>query len=210
MRLRNFEFDFPPPPNLELLLDARLRGARAEYVKILPPPGRDEDLADIFVDLAESDSAWRAALHDASTQLLSRWVPEFQPADANRVQALGELCYLAARIGNTSALPYLRTLVERKDATGLLHPGEDLRLRALRALVGLLGAGGYLNPFDYRPVLTETLAEPRLTLTALVGLIGLWPAETNTFLQSLPRNFDYGELLEIGIDLAFPSKSPLR
>jgi hypothetical protein len=209
MRLRNFEFGFPLP-NLELLIDARLRGARAEFVQMLPPPGRDEDPADIFVDLAESDTAWREGLRAASTQLLLRWVGEFQPADANRVQALGELCYLAARIGNTAALPHLRTLVGRKDATGLLHPGEDLRLRALRALVGLLGAAENVQVIDYRPVLTEALAEPRLALTALVGLIGLWPAETETFLQSLPTNYEHGELLEIGLDLVFPSKNPLR
>lgn len=207
MRLRNIEFDFPPP-DLESLIDARLSGARAGYKWTLPPPGRDEDPADIFVDLAESDTLWRDALLGASTQLLLRWVEEFQSADANRVQALGELCYLAARIGNTAALPHLLKLVGRKDATRLLHPGEDLRLRALRALVGLLGAGGNVQINEYKPVLTEALSEPPLTVTALVGLIGLWPAETETFLQRLPPNFDHGELLEIGVELVFPSKNP--
>ena len=88
----------------------------------------------------------------------------------------------------------------------MLHPGEDLRLRALRALVGLLGADSNIQVIEYRPVLTEALSEPRLALTALVGLIGLWPEDTETFLQNLPTNMDQGELLEIGLDLVFPAR----
>jgi hypothetical protein len=208
MKRRNFEFDFPPA-NLEILIDARLRDARGEYASQLPPPAHDEDPADIFVDLAESDMAWRESLRTASTQLLSRWVGEFQQPDPVRVRALGELCYLVARIGNTAAMPQLEMLVSRKESTALLHPGEDLRLRALRALVGLMGSNAALA-FQYRPVLTQSLADPKLALTALVGLIGVWPDETDTFLQQLPRNFDHGELLEVGIDLVFPAKNPLR
>jgi hypothetical protein len=80
----------------------------------------------------------------------------------------------------------------------------------LRALVGLLGTAGDVQVTEYRDVLTEALAEPRLTLTALVGLIGIWPAETETFLQSLPPNFDHGELLDIGLELVFPRTNPLH
>jgi len=208
MRVRNFEFEFPPP-NLEALIEARLSGARGPYVSPLPLPAHDEDPADIFVDLAESDSAWREGLRAASTQLLSRWVAEFQRPDPDRVRALGELCYLVARIGNTNAMPQLEMLVTRKESTALLHPGEDLRLRALRALVGLMGSGHGQFP-QYRPVLTQSLADPKLALTALVGLIGVWPDEIDTFLQQLPGNFDHGELLQVGLDLVFPAKNPLR
>jgi hypothetical protein len=208
MRVRNFEFEFPPP-NLEALIDARLNGFRVPNGNQLPPPAQDEDPADIFVDLAESDTAWREAGRTASTQLLSRWVAEFERPDPDRVEALGELCYLVARIGNTGAMPQLEMLVTRKESTALLHPGEDLRLRALRALVGLMGSGQ--GPFpQYRPVLTQSLADPKLALTALVGLIGVWPDEIDTFLRQLPGNFDHGELLQVGLDLVFPARNPLR
>jgi hypothetical protein len=208
MKIRNFEFEFLPA-NLALLIDARLRNARSEYAGQLPPLSPDEDPADIFIDLAESDTGWREGLRAASTQLLSRWVAEFEQPDPDHVRALGELCYLVARIGSTDAMPHLQALVTRKESTALLHPGEDLRLRALRALVGLMGTDG-ARIFEYRPLLMQSLADPRLALTALVGLIGIWPAETDMFLQQLPGNFDHGELLEAGIDLVFPARNPLR
>jgi hypothetical protein len=202
MRIRNQEFDelWPNPVGP---IAARLTGAPAG----LPPLSRDEDPADILVDLAEGDSRWRDSLRAAAAQLLSLWANDFDPGDSNRVAALGELCYLAARIGSTEALEPLRILASRTDATGLVAPGEHLRLRALRALVGLLGFAENVRANDYRETLLEALGEPPLALTALTGLVGLWPSEREDFLRRLPPNFEQGELIQIGLDLAFRGRS---
>src|SRR5687768_8660064 len=131
MELRGQQFPFEAPPaNLGDLIARRLTGAST----ILPAPIRDEDPGDIFVDLAEGSEVWRRELGAAGAKLLASWVDEFRPSDAERLVAVGELCYVMARIGSTAALDPLRRLVSDRRATGLVAPGEDLRLRALRAL----------------------------------------------------------------------------
>ncbi len=61
-----------------------------------------------------------------------------------------------------------------------------------------------IRAFEYRGLLEGALEEPRLALTALIGLIGLWPDEAVTFLRRLPPNAESGDLLQIGLELAFP------
>jgi hypothetical protein len=100
-------------------------------------PTNDEDPADVFVDLAAQSDVWRTALA-AAARLLEQWVSDFNPGDAERSAALGELCYLAARIGSIASMDPLAQLVSNRNAMDLIAPGEDLRLRALRAFVGLL------------------------------------------------------------------------
>ena len=126
--------------------------------------------------------------------------------DAARLRALGELCYLAARIESVDAIDPLRILVEDESATGLVAPGEDLRLRALRALVGLLGAAPDSTAYRCRHALIAALTAPRLAVSALIGLVGLWPGEADDFLRRLPPTAAGQDLLNIGIDMAFPKK----
>ena len=200
MDLRGQEFPFEAPPaNLGDLIAGRLRGTRT----ILPAPTRDEDPGDIFVDLAERSEVWRRELGTAGAGLLARWVDDLSPSDAGQVAAVGELCYVMARIGSRAALDPLRRLVSDKRATGLVAPGEDLRLRALRALVGLLAAEHPGDQRAYRDVLIDALGEPRLALTSATGLIGLWPEDRDTFLKMLPYNVEHSELLNVAIEIAF-------
>ena len=186
--------------NLESLIEQRLTGART----ILPGPVRDEDLADVFVDLAAESEQWRAALATPAATLLTRWAANFRTSSGPSVAAVGELCYLVARIGSTGSLDPLRKLAGDPRATGMVAPGEDLQLRALRALVGLLGATPRLRATGDRDLLMAALAEPRLAVTAAAGLIGLWPEEREVFLRTLPDVLEWGELLDVAIRTAFP------
>lgn len=192
--------------SLEQEIQSRLKGERTK----LPAASPEEDPADIFVDLAETDKYWRDQLRAAVAKLLSSQVKEFSPDQWFKVGFLGELCYLAARIGSTEALEPLRTLAANSKARGLVSAGEDLRLRALRAYVGLLGATANPQVVANREVLTSALSEPRLATVALAGLIGVWPDETQNFLRQFPANAQHGELLELSLNLAFPSRNPLR
>ena len=204
MVLRNFEIT-DRPREIDALVEARLRGDIGGYAGQLPPLGRDEDPADIFIDLAHTSDSWMEALQATTPGLMATWLEQFQPAGENLAQALGELCYLAARVWITNCLPQLAALARRPDATVLQRPGEDLQLRALRSLVGLLEEAGD-RAFEYRGLLEGALEEPRLALTALIGLIGVWPDEAVTFLRRLPPNADSGDLLQIGLELAFPRR----
>ena len=204
VRIRSQEID--SLPDLMNLIKWRLTGVPT----VLPPLHRDEEPVDVFVDLAELDPRWRDDLQTAVAKLLATEVANVGLEDPSRSHLLGELCYLAARIGSEEALDSLRSLVASERATGLIGPGEDLRLRALRAFVGLLGTAGRMQTNDDRNVLTAALAEPRLAMVALAGLIGLWPDEAETFLRVVSADIQYGELLELSIRLAFPTKNPLR
>jgi hypothetical protein len=182
-------------------IERRLTGRQSN---VLPPLTRDEDPADIFVDLAEIHPQLKPDLGSTLNELLARWTEWREVDHSIRIKVLGELCYLAARIGSTGALSSLRKIVEDATATGLVAPGEDLRLRALRALIGLLGAAGRDQAAEHRQTLLSVLAEPRLAIAALIGLVGLWPAEAETFLRLVPPSAEGGELLPIGVKLAFP------
>jgi hypothetical protein len=195
VRLRGRELPIDvPPPDVASLVAAHLRGKGT----ILPPASGDENPADIFVDLATLSGAWRSVLQSEAASVLRAWVADLGGNDPAFVAAVGELCYLVARIGSPAALEPLQRLVENPRATGLVAPGEDLRLRSLRALVGLLGAGAAGNPGDYRPLLEQTLTEPGLAVTAAVGLIALWPGERAAFLRRLPSSLDV-ELVDVGL-----------
>jgi hypothetical protein len=212
MRLRNQDVDLPGL-NLAQAIETRLLGHRDD---VLPPPSGGEDPADLFVDLAEKDPDWKASLQAAVAALLSNWIgpPTVEVGhrwdDSAKLRALGELCYLAARIGSVDAIDPLRILVEEEGATGLVAPGEDLRLRALRALVGLLGDAPDSVAHKCRHALIAALAEPRLAVSALIGLIGLWPEEANDFLRRLPATAEDADLVKVGVEMAFPNKFAQR
>ena len=220
MRIRTQEIEFSQE-DLANLIRSRLTTA----TNVPRPLHRDEEPVDIFVDLADLDETWRNQLRVAVAKLLAEesTLKSQEPAQINLV---GELCYLAARIGCTDARHSLQSLVTNESATGLLNDVEDLRLRALRALVGLLGAFAqtssptirdspesptYRIPQEWAPfrdALISALKEPRLAVVALTGLIGLWPREKEAFLQMVvPADIPHGEFLDIGLRLAFPRRS---
>jgi hypothetical protein len=205
MRLRNQDLDLSEL-NLAQAIETRLLGLRDD---VFPPPSGGEDPADLFVDLAEKDSDWKARLQVEVANLLFSW-PGHGWDDSVRLRALGELCYLAARIGSVAAIDPIRMLVEDKRATGLVAPGEDLRLRALRALVGLLGDAPAAAAIRCRPALMAALTEPRLAVTALIGLLGLWPNEADDFHRRFPATADGADLVQVGIEMAFPNRFAQR
>ena len=158
----------------------------------LPRLARDEKPVDIFVDVAERGSTPHVAdsLRAASATLLG----EFVGGDlVSHAPVVSELCYLAARIGSFQALDALRILAQREDAAmPTPTPGEDLRLRALRCLVGLLGSAPRLpDPERFKAVLEQCAQSPNYKLIAMTGLIGMWPEYKNR-----------GELPSLGIDEA--------
>jgi hypothetical protein len=209
--------DFGEPPRAEKLQDlllSRLLGHPTD----LPALHHDEEPFDIFVDLAERDEDWRASLRSAVAKVLemeSR--PDFgrqhfvSRGDAG-TQLMGNLCYLAARIGSTEAIPMVGALAANRRGTAFVAPGEDLRPRALRSYVGLLSLVRNQPPVDYEDILTAALDEPRLIVIALTGLIGmsfrLPPNQAQEYVDSLrkrvPPNAPHLELLDVSIELAFP------
>jgi hypothetical protein len=198
---------FLQPWNLDAqkLIVSRLTG---EPETGLPGLSGDEQPVDILVDLADLDQEWRGPLQGAVAGVLRQRVPGFEPDDEAETRLLGELCYLAARIGSTAALVPIGMLAGNVQATGLVAPGEHLRMRALRSYVGLLGATPNSQGVADRAMLMTALLEPPLAVVALTGLIGVWPGERENFLKQLPANAPHGELLEVGIALAFPSQNP--
>jgi hypothetical protein len=219
LRIRTQEIELPP--DLIDLIRARLTSGTDR----LPALHHDETPVDIFVDLASLYEDWRRELLRAVPELLSKEIENVSPEPV-QTYFLGELCYLAARIGCLDALPMLRALVADERAVGSLRETETLRLRALRSMVGLLGAYArdtapvvYLKEsldyrvpdiwVPYRATMFYALSDPSLAVVALTGLIGLWPRERAFFLRSTPADIEGGEYLEIALKLAFPRR-PLR
>jgi hypothetical protein len=111
---------------------------------VLPPMTRDEDPADVFVDaVVAADGRYEASdvaesLRHASSHALRR----FGLHKDSPVGPLGELIYLCGRIDAVQAIECLTALLQREDSrvNNEVQPGETLRQRALRSLVGLLAA----------------------------------------------------------------------
>jgi hypothetical protein len=51
-------------------------------------------------------------------------------------------------------------------------------------------------------MLMGLLGEPRLAVVALIGLVGVWPEERNSFEDLLSPSAQGGELLSLGTELA--------
>lgn len=186
-----------------------------DSVEELPRLGRDEDPADILVDLAEwlreRDYIW-TKLSDACARLADGAV------DAYRVRArpgpVGELHYLCARIGAVKARHGIAQVIRRADLRGILLPaGEDLQLRALRCLTGLLAQVSRDEREAFLPLFTEALQVPQhlpISLTALVAFdpdgrdgyvarVGeLWPMHRDQVVAHLDRNV---ALLYAGVEM---------
>jgi len=113
------------------------------------------------------------------------------------VGAIGELCFLAFRMGAAEAIEPLTVLAGREDTVPLIvRRGENLRMRALRFLVGLLKANpDRLDRARYQPLLERCLASPGCEHTALVALIGFgwWPKSKEEFVPMLPKDYVLNE-----------------
>src|SRR4051812_1886947 len=103
MMIRSQETDWPSDWMNEIEL--RLSGESSE---VLPRTTRDEDPSDIFLDIAALYPDTVEPMRAGVTQLLSKLSKATELSRAARARMLGELCYLAARIGAREALPSLR------------------------------------------------------------------------------------------------------
>jgi len=159
---------------LERVVRARLVGGSVGDE--LPRLGRDEDRADVLIDLAEwlreRDREWIQLL-EVCARLADAWADAEVNAVRDRPEPLGELHYLCARIGAVGARNGIARVVRRADLRGVLLPaGEDLQLRALRCLAGLLARVSPGERQGFLPLFNEALEVPQhlpLALTALVA-----------------------------------------
>jgi hypothetical protein len=140
----------------------------------LPRFERFENPADIFVDVAlhapEGYRHLRKSIPDASAIVLRRFAGQSVSADPD---AVGEAIYLAARIEAEQAIAPLAEICERENASDKLSNGETLRVRALRALFGLLLVFQE-HRYPYRQVFEDHKFEPSCVEVCLPALIALY------------------------------------
>jgi len=173
----------------------------------LDGPLKDEAPSDIFIDVTKygGNKALIQRLRQAAVSLLTRLAS--QPS-LDHIQALGDICHMSTALGARDATLPLAHLMERKEAADALLPnGEDLRLRALRCVVGLLGAGLTAAPREaFQPSFESLLNNPKYRLLALIGLVGLWPERRTQFLARTSGGVSESELDEglewAGFDIA--------
>lgn len=170
---------------LEKAVWKRLRGEPQDID--LPGLARDEDPADIFLHVVKytNERSLADLLRGACAHLLEAALQS--PHLEQDAVAIGELCYLSARIGASDAIEPLTVLVERKETSSFtVRTGEDLRLRALRSLVGLLASNRQrVDTQRHRRLFEECLRLPRYKKMALTGLVGLWPELKDEFVRDL-------------------------
>lgn len=158
---------FASHTELKPLIWARLQGARV---------GPAEEPSTLLADFVRQNHRPVVAAHvrRATSELLD------EHKRSSRVEALGELCVLAAAICSAEAVAPLQVVVTRPDAPSLLvRPWETLRHRAFRSLVALLVAhpdlaqpdedGNLRNLFHVQSQYEES------RILALTALIGFWP-----------------------------------
>jgi hypothetical protein len=187
---------------LEYVVRARLLREPAEE---LPRLGRDEDPADVLIDLAEwlneRDRAW-TQLTEVCARVADAWADVYQVQ--TRTEPVGELHYLCARIGAVGARRGIARVVQREDLRGILLPtGEGLQLRALRCLAGLLARVSRDERKEFLPLFTEALGVPQHLPIALTALVAFdresrdtyvaragesWPMHLEQVLDRLDRN----------------------
>lgn len=169
--------------NVSELADLIVKRLEGHFIRDLPGPVRDEEPRAIFVEIAKAGSNPQLAenLRRAVADLLRAMSSQ----ELSRSQVIGDVCYLCTALGASDAINPLATLVSRDD-TALAHlkDCEDLRLRALRSLVGLLG---WHQPSDPDPQLEHLferlLHDPKYELLSLTALVGLWPERRIEFID---------------------------
>ena len=156
-----------------------------EPVPELPPLGRDEDPADVFVDvdgwLRERNHSW-AAIRNICASLAEQWAKV--PYVRQRPEPLGELHYLCARIAAVEARGAIAGVAEREDLRGVLLPGgEDIQLRALRCLAGLLVHLGKIEQMPFLPVFERALKVSQHRPMALTALVAFDPPGREQYIR---------------------------
>lgn len=181
---------------LERVVRARLLGASVGDE--LPRLGRDEDPADVLIDLAEwlrdRDRAWTELL-GVCALLADRWAGAEVSAVRDRPEPLGELHYLCARIGAVGARNGIARVVRREDLRGVLLPaGEGLQLRALRCLAGLLARVSRGEREEFLPLFIEAIEVPQHLPLALTALLAFDPDNSDEYVahagKSWPRHLE--------------------
>jgi hypothetical protein len=179
---------------LERIVQARLLGGSAEGE--LPRLGRDEDPADVLIDLVEwlreRKREW-TQLTEVCARLADAWAEV--PAVRDRPEPLGELHYLCARIGAVEARNGIARVVRREDLRGILLPaGEGLQLRALRCLAGLLARVPRKEREAFLPLFNEAIEVPQHLPLALTALVAFDPEHRDEYVahahKSWPRHLE--------------------
>jgi len=181
---------------LERVVQARLVGGAVGDE--LPRLGRDEDRADVLIDLAEwlreRDREWMQLL-EVCARLADAWADAEVNAVRDRPETLGELHYLCARVGAVEARKGIARVVRREDLRGVLLPaGEGLQLRALRCLAGLLARVSRGEREEFLPLFVEAIEVPQHLPLALTALVAFDPDNRDEYLahagNSWPRHLE--------------------
>jgi hypothetical protein len=170
---------------LELIVRVRLLGDSVRDE--LPRLGRDEDRTDVLIDLAEwlrdRNREWMQLL-EVCARLADAWAGSEGSAVRDRPEPLGELHYLCARIGAVEARNGIARVVQREDLRGVLLPnGEDLQLRALRCLAGLLARVSGDEREEFLPLFSEAIAVPQHLPLALTALVAFDPERRDEYVE---------------------------
>jgi hypothetical protein len=155
-----------------------------EPVAELPRLGRDEDPADVLIDitewLRERERAW-TQITEVCVLLANVWADVYQVRI--RPEPVGELHYLCARIGAVEARQGIARVIRREDLRGILLPaGEDLQLRALRCLAGLLARVSRDERKEFLPLFIEAIEVPQHLPIALTALVAFDPDGRDVYL----------------------------
>jgi hypothetical protein len=169
---------------LEGIVRARLL---REPVDELPRVGRDEDPADVLIDLTEwlrdRDRAWMQ-LTEVCARLADAWAEAPAASVRTRPEPIGELHYLCARIGAVQARNGIARVARRADLRGILLPaGEGLQLRALRCLAGLLARVSPGVREEFLPHFNEALEVPQHLSLALTALVAFDPDRRDEYVE---------------------------
>ena len=193
------------PQDMAPLVWDRLCGKRDPR---LPELAREEYPADIFLYVVDQRliPGFGEALGEACGSLLKR---NSEEATLANVPALGELCYLSARIRAWQAIDGLTKLARREDATAPVLPNEDLRQRALSCLLTLLVADPTRMRPEHKTLFENRLKTPGCEMMALTALIGLWHENPEALTGQLSRGYRLDPSL-LRDELAFAGLSPPR
>jgi hypothetical protein len=151
----------------------------------LPRFERFEKPADIFVDVAlhapEGHRHLQRSVADAAAILLNRLASQGTFEDKDVV---GEAIFLAARIEAEQAIGPLAELCGHKNAEESLANGESVRVRALRALFGLLLVFPERRN-QYRQTFDRHKFEASCTEVCLPALISLYGVERGALVNEV-------------------------
>ncbi len=160
----------------------------------LPVMTLDEGPTDILIDVVQygNHQLLRDRLRTGSRRLLERFNRKPILADAS---AAAELCFFAARVGATEAIPPLTALAWREARRPTALPSSvTLYKRALQSLGGLLiDHRDAVEGDKHRSVFEKGLATPGCELICLTALITLWPASRKDFYKRLPLGYHVDE-----------------